>query len=100
MDPEKVDVVHDEGSKHQLANIANQEDHAKTKWEAIKTQPWAFVWCLFAVWTVLLVSFENQAGGIVVSIPQFRKDFGSYFGGDYVLDTTWQAVFNGAPIAS
>ncbi|KAL4884539.1 general substrate transporter [Aspergillus karnatakaensis] len=100
MDLEKTDVVHDEGAEHQLAHLINQEDHEKSKWQAIKTQPQAFAWCLFAVWTILLVSFENQAGGIVVSIPQFRKDFGSYFGGDYVLDTTWQAVFSGAPIAS
>ncbi|KAL4806888.1 hypothetical protein BDV18DRAFT_138403 [Aspergillus unguis] len=101
MDAEKnSSVVHDEGSEHQLAHLVNQEDHEKSKWQAIKAQPWAFAWCIFAVWTILLVSFENQASAIVVSIPQFRKDFGSYFEGDHVLDTTWQSLFSGAPVAS
>ncbi|KAL4798108.1 general substrate transporter [Aspergillus venezuelensis] len=95
------EVVHDEGTEqHLAAHIVNQQDHEKSKWQAIRDQPWAFFWCIFAIWTILLVSFENQASGIVVSIPQFRKDFGSFFEGDYVLDTTWQAVFSGAPVAS
>lgn len=33
----------------------------------------------------------------MVSIPQFCEDFGSYFRGDYILDTTWQAVFSCIP---
>ncbi|KAL4869153.1 hypothetical protein BDV12DRAFT_196587 [Aspergillus spectabilis] len=91
MDLEKTDAVHDEGAEHQLAHLINQEDHEKSKWQTINSQPRAFAWCIFAVWTILLVSFENQAGDIVVSIPQFRKDFGSYFEDDYVLETTWKA---------
>ena len=95
------EVVQDEGTeRHLAAHIVNQQDHEKSKGQAIRDQPWAFFWCIFAIWTILLVSFENQASGIVVSIPQFRKDFGSFFEGDYVLDTTWQAVFSGAPVAS
>ncbi|KAL2860037.1 general substrate transporter [Aspergillus pseudodeflectus] len=101
MDPEKpTSAIHDEGTEHHLAHLTNQEDHARSKWEAIKAHPWAFAWCIFGAWTILLVSFENQAGGIVVSIPQFRKDFGTAFGGDYVLDTTWQSAFQGGPGAS
>ncbi|PMD66354.1 uncharacterized protein K444DRAFT_698014 [Hyaloscypha bicolor E] len=36
----------------------------------------------------ILNSFENQAGGSVLWIPQSRKDFG------------WQSAFSGAPVAS
>ncbi|KAL3421068.1 MFS hexose transporter [Phlyctema vagabunda] len=83
-----------------LASIANQEEHEQTKWQAIRQNPYAFGWCMFAVWTVLLVSFENQASGNILSIPQFRKDFGSYYEGDYVLSAKWQSAFSGAPVSS
>lgn len=57
------------------------------------------------VWVVLLVSFENQAAGNVIGIPEFRKDFGYKFTGpdgevSYVLDAKWQSAFQGAPVAS
>lgn len=95
------EAVHKEVHLDQdLAAIANKEEHETSKWQAIKKQPWAFVWCLYAVWTVLLVSFENQASGSILSIPEFRKDFGSFYNGNYVLDSKWQAAFNGAPVAS
>lgn len=97
-----VETTHREThhAEQDLAAIANQEDHETGKWQTIVKQPWAFAWCLYAVWTVLLVSFENQASGNVLSIPQFRKDFGHYFDGNYVLESKWQSAFNGAPVAS
>lgn len=36
---------------------------------------------------------EGTAGSIVVSIVQFRKDFGKPYKGDYVLDANWQLGF-------
>lgn len=58
------------------------------------------LWCLYAVWCVLLVSFENQASGNILGIPRFREDFGTAFEGGYVLPAEWQAAFSGAPVAS
>lgn len=97
-----TDAVHidDALAEQRLAHLANREDHETGKWSAIQQNPRAFAWCLYAVWTVLLVSFENQASGTVVGIPEFRKDFGFYYNGGYVLSTQWQAAFSGAPIAS
>ena len=91
---------HDIGIDAQIGHLANQEDHEMTRWEAIKSNPWVFGWCLFAVWTTLLVSFENQASGIVIGIPQFRQDFGTYYKGQYVLPAKWQSAFSGAPVAA
>jgi SP family general alpha glucoside:H+ symporter-like MFS transporter len=54
---------------------------------------------LYAVWTVLLVSFENQASGTVLGIPEFRKDFGSYVDSQYVINSTWQGAITGVPSA-
>ncbi|KEF59179.1 uncharacterized protein A1O9_04023 [Exophiala aquamarina CBS 119918] len=104
MDPEKSSdiITHEEEHSHneQLAHLANAEDHDASKWQAIRRNPWAFGWCLYAVWTVLLVSFENQAAGNILGIPEFRKDFGSFYDGNWVLSAKWQSAFNGAPIAS
>ncbi|KAE8415273.1 MFS general substrate transporter [Aspergillus pseudocaelatus] len=47
-----------------------------------------------------ITRFENQASGNILSIPQFRKDFGYYYQGDYVQSAQWQSAFNAAPTAS
>ncbi|KAL4952460.1 general substrate transporter [Aspergillus filifer] len=99
MDKPSVDMV-EQADDQQLGYLADSEDHELGKWDSLKEHPWTFVWCLYAVWCILLVSFENQAAGTVVSIPQFRQDFGSYYAGDYVLETQWQSAFNGGPVAS
>jgi SP family general alpha glucoside:H+ symporter-like MFS transporter len=105
MDPEKnmeVEYLDQpiDSSEEAVAHLANQEDHEQTRMQAIKQNPWAFAWCMFAVWLTLLVSFENQASGIVIGIPQFRKDFGYLADGNYVLPAKWQAAFSGGPVAS
>jgi hypothetical protein len=43
-----------------LARVANQDDHDIGKLESIRKFPLAFLWSLYAVWCVLLVSFENH----------------------------------------
>jgi MFS transporter, SP family, general alpha glucoside:H+ symporter len=103
MDPEKNNHTitdNEEGFNADIGHLANQEDHETSRIQAIRSNPWAFAWCLFAVWTTLLVSFENQASGIIIGIPQFRKDFGTYYNGNYVLPAKWQSAFSGAPVAA
>ncbi|RFU78605.1 maltose permease [Trichoderma arundinaceum] len=101
MDSEKqTSVTHQEPAESELVNQANKEEHTISKRQAIKQNPQAFFWCLFAVWSVLLVSFDNQASGIVLGIPQFRRDFGYLYNGQYVLHANWQSAFTGAPLAS
>ncbi|ODQ68875.1 hypothetical protein LIPSTDRAFT_121036 [Lipomyces starkeyi NRRL Y-11557] len=100
MEKNDTNADHEEQIEVQIGRLANQEDREVSKWEAIKQNPWNFVWCIYAVWTVLLVSFENQASGNILGIPEFRKDFGSYYDGNWVLDSRWQSAFSGAPTAS
>ncbi|TDZ30401.1 Maltose permease MAL31 [Colletotrichum spinosum] len=102
-DTEKNDAAHLEHpaeARAQLANLGNQEEHDLGKWESFRKYPKASFWCVYAVWCVLVLSSENQAGGSILSIPEFRKDFGHFYNGDYVLDAKWQSAFNGAPVAS
>ena len=84
----------------QLGHLVNAEDHEVTKWQAIKNNKWACAWTMFAIWMVLLVSFENQASGNILGIPRFREDFGHLVDGDYVLSAKWQSAFTAAPIGS
>jgi SP family general alpha glucoside:H+ symporter-like MFS transporter len=75
-------------SQQVAAHATDFEDHDATIWQTIRENPWACFWCLYACWTIILVAFETQASGAVVSIPQFRKDFGFEFpqgSGKYVL---------------
>ncbi|KAJ4991207.1 MFS hexose transporter [Stagonosporopsis vannaccii] len=89
----------------ELGHLANQEDHEVGKLASFRKYPWACFWSVYAVWVVLLVSFENQAAGVVIGIPKFREDFGNPFTAadgtvSYVIDAQWQAAFQGAPVAS
>ncbi|UKZ83265.1 hypothetical protein TrVFT333_011072 [Trichoderma virens FT-333] len=99
------DNVHDHVEKTgdyetvQLAHLTDQEDHETGIYQSLIRNPWASVWCIYGLWTVILLSFDAQAAGSVVGIPRFRQDFGYLFEGEYVLPAQWQSAFNGAPVA-
>lgn len=99
-DNNAISHAEDGAEVEHLGHLANAEDHDVSKLQAIRRNPWAFAWCLYAVWTVLLVSFEGQAAGNILGIPEFRKDFGFFYNGNWVLSAKWQSAFSGAPIAS
>jgi MFS transporter, SP family, general alpha glucoside:H+ symporter len=96
----KTKEQHSEHVDEELNDIANSEEHELGFFATIRKRPKLFAWCLWAVFTCLNVSFENQAAGIVLSIPEFRKDFGHYYEGDYELYTNWQSAFYGGPLAA
>ncbi|KAF4456657.1 general substrate transporter [Fusarium austroafricanum] len=104
-----LDVEYNQPQKAQGGVASHDEivqpEHVDDKswlkhFHAVKQHPRAFWWAAFAAFQVLLVSYENQASGIVIGIPQFRKDFGSAHAGNYVLDAGWQASFSAAPVAT
>ncbi|KAK7427645.1 hypothetical protein QQZ08_005920 [Neonectria magnoliae] len=84
----------------QLAHLSDQEDHDTGIWKSFVKYPWACVWCVYACWCIILVSFDVQAAGSVVGVPQFRKDFGFEFENSFVIPAKWQSAFSGAPVAS
>ncbi|KAL5591069.1 hypothetical protein FOBRF1_014626 [Fusarium oxysporum] len=100
---ESVEEQHHESAAidDHLARLGNQDEHELGKLESLRRYPKACAWFIFAVWYVLLVSFENQASGNVLGIPRFREDFGYLQDdGTYVLHANWQSAFSGAPMAS
>jgi len=45
-----------------------------------------------------MFGYDSLAGNIVISIYEFRKDFGYPYAGDYVVDANWQLGFQGATL--
>lgn len=72
-------VEHDEF----VGQFAEQEAHEETPWQALKSHPWSSVWVLYGIGIIIACSFDNNAGGNVISIPRFRQDYGSPFDGNY-----------------
>ena len=82
-----------------IGKKTSSHDRLDGRVETIRKNPWVFAWCLSAVWTILLAVFEDQASNVVLGIPEFRKDFGYRYEGDYVLAASWQSAFVGGPLA-
>lgn len=95
--PNDVEVT---DASAQQAHLSDDYDHKVSVWKAIVENKWATVWCIYAIWCVVLLSFDVQAAGAVLGIPRFREDFGYEYEGDYVLPAGWQSAFGGAPVAS
>lgn len=99
-EPKSTSLVVQETTNDTGAADSSRVDLLNDRLQAIRTNPWAFAWCLFAIWVTLLATFDDQASYAILGIPEFRKDFGYYYDGNYVLAASWQSAFNGAPIAT
>jgi len=100
MEESKTKSQHLEHLDEIAGHAANQDDHDISAIQAARKNPRTVLWCSYAIWLLVLNSFENQAGGTALGIPQFRKDFGYKFGDEYVLPANWQGAFSGGPVAS
>ncbi|KAF8552470.1 maltose permease [Imleria badia] len=76
-----------------LAQAAATE-HALTPLQAMRTYWRAFFWCLFMCIGALLWGYDAQVGGGLLSVPQFRTDFGYISEGQPILPASWQSAFN------
>ena len=109
---EKVDMIGTTQDKVQTPVNMEQEvittahyteyiDLHTSKWETIKKFPFACFCIGVMIFTLVLTSFESQAGGIVISISMFRKHFGVIQpDGSYVLEAQWQSAISGVPLAA
>ena len=83
-----------------VGQLAEQEAHEETALQALRNHPWSSVWVVYGIAIIIACSFDNNAGGNVISIPRFRQDYGSPFDGNYVLPAQWQSAYSGGPAAS
>jgi hypothetical protein len=85
------------GASQVLKDFETRERSMSRK-EAIKAHWKAIIWCLYMFYTCIMFGFDSLAGGVVVSMPEFRKDFGTPYAGDYVVDANWQLGFQAATL--
>ncbi|KAL4962572.1 general substrate transporter [Aspergillus stella-maris] len=97
-------VQHDENATSDaVANVGllvNQEQHDETVLHALIHRPWTTLWIAYAIFVMLITSFDNGAGSTVISIPRFRQDYGSPYAGNFVLPSKWQSAYSGGPTAA
>ncbi|KAK9455958.1 general substrate transporter [Dipodascopsis uninucleata] len=89
-----------EEDRHKIANDTDQSDHEETILEVLRRYPIACISIFVLLWGQVLVGYDTQAGGLVIGIPEFRKDFGYLYQGSYVLYGKWQSAFSGGPLAA
>ncbi|KAJ4178842.1 hypothetical protein NW767_014770 [Fusarium falciforme] len=70
--------------------------HSLTKIQAIKENKWPLVWCMYMFFLCITWGYDGLAGAIVISIAQFRRDYGTPYNGDWVIDANWQLGFQAA----
>ena len=96
----EIELVHIDKVTAQMGHLANQEDHEETILQSFKRHPFPTLWCAYGVWVILATAFDFAAPSAVLGIPEFRKDFGYEYAGNYVLPAKWQSAYSGAPVAS
>lgn len=79
---------------------AQQHGKRQTLFSSTRKHHRAVMWCLYMLWCILANNYAKTAGQSVLGIPQFRKDFGSAYQGNYVLSAKWQSAYYGAPQAA
>jgi len=94
---EHVEDVHQMGKSGQYAN---QIEHEETALGALRGHPWANLWIVYAIWVLVACSFDSNASSSILGIPKFREDFGSPYGGTFVLPAKWQSAYSGGPAAA
>lgn len=88
------------GTLDQTTPTSGLDVEEETVLQTIKREPWAVIWCCYAIWIVLVVAFDFAAPSAILGVPEFRKDFGYFYQGGYVLPAKWQSAYSGAPVAS
>lgn len=67
--------------------------------ESVKLYPKAVGWSAFVSMGVIMLAFDPQLLGNLYSTPQFQRDFGYKYRGEYIIDAAWQTGLSmGSPV--
>ncbi|CAK7217009.1 hypothetical protein SCUCBS95973_003006 [Sporothrix curviconia] len=53
---------------------------------------------LYMLFTVVSWGYDGLCSGVVIALPQFREDYGTYYEGEYVIPAKWQLAFTAASL--
>ncbi|KAK4458140.1 MFS maltose permease [Cladorrhinum samala] len=91
---QEVVITDDAGTTKPTDSIALDEaiqhEHNLTFLQACKLYPAAIGWSAFVSLGVIMLAFDPQLLGNLYATPQFQKDFGYLFDGDYIISAPWQ----------
>ncbi|KAJ5109677.1 hypothetical protein N7532_002322 [Penicillium argentinense] len=78
-----------------------QQEHNRTYWQTLNKDPWLLFWIGLMLWTLIVRGFENQSAGAVISITEFKRQFGKVdSNGNYFIETQWQSALSGGANAA
>ncbi|KAK9482562.1 maltose permease [Lipomyces starkeyi] len=83
--------------ENQLKNFEERQ-HAMTVTEAFKEEWLPIMWCVYMFFICITWGYDGFSGAIVVSIAQFREEFGYLYEGNYVVSAKWQLSWSAALI--
>ncbi|KAH6686402.1 general substrate transporter [Plectosphaerella plurivora] len=73
-----------------------KHQHSMTVKEALKENWKPLIWCGYMFFVCIMYGYDALAGSVVISILEFRKDFGFRYGDEYVVSAAWQLGFQAA----
>ncbi|EAT79677.2 hypothetical protein SNOG_12877 [Parastagonospora nodorum SN15] len=75
-------------------STGQDNDEKSTLWQNIKKYR-KVVWITIALTSaILLYGYDNVVVGTVSAMPVFQKDFGIFYEGQWILPSTWLALWN------
>ncbi|CAI7595655.1 unnamed protein product [Penicillium manginii] len=87
-------------SKELQGRAIQKQEHNRGYFQALRKDPWLLFWIAVMLWTLIVRGFENQSSGSVISIPDFKKRFGSIQDGEFFIETKWQSALSGGSNAA
>ncbi|KAI5268140.1 hypothetical protein E4T47_07885 [Aureobasidium subglaciale] len=98
-----IEMLENDGSGPSGLNIdkvarVQAAQHNESTWSAIKNNRRALVCVMYMLYNSIAYGYDGIAGSVVINLPQFRKDFGTPFFGQYVVPAEWQLAFAGASL--
>ena len=81
------------------ARVATAHEHELTFFQALKLYKKAAGWSVFFSLGIIMTAFDPQLLGNLYAMPQFQKDFGYEYQGEYIISAPWQTGLSmGSPI--
>ncbi|TPX17701.1 uncharacterized protein E0L32_002802 [Thyridium curvatum] len=80
--------------KEALASDAIQQEHELTLASVFQNHKKIIWWCFFWAMAAVGWGFDAQINGAMISVAEFRKDFGYVKDGEAILPASWQTAFN------
>ena len=81
-------------ARAEQVEVASAEEHNQTIRNALSNNKRVVWWCFFFALSSIGWGFDAQVNGAMISVPQFRQNFGYIYHGEPVLSASWQSAFN------